>query len=353
VKRVAHRLSLRCISVNLFVELTPLSLVSEREMKVAKEALRKTHTMDGHPQNPSKSQRTPKPAKTLRQQHFVRNLRWAIERLGLTLRALSDQAGVDEMWLRRAATQGIKWTKSSTQRIERTKSSGTEAVKKLEEFLGCPPGTLWEPDGVRFRAGVAGKHLSGRDMVSNFEAVLSHFEGNPPPLLSRAIEIIDYLRKSIDDPNLEPPPSQQTQTQSKEGVVIWDRSGSCSFSEEGLARLMENVNIFTTKLEYIGVHHSSEVQMGRKDLERVIGDYDFSDFGVFLWMGLYAAKLNISAEDVERLIERSQAIFDARLAEEAEQEARESEERQESGNLSLLARRISARRKVSQGESTP
>ena len=132
--------------------------------------------MDERPQEERKKpRRAPKPAKNQRQQNFVANLRWAIDRLGLTLKALAGQAGVKETWLRRAASQGVYWTKKTEK----------DPVKKLEEFLGCPTNTLWEQDGHLFRSGVADKHLRGRDPVTDFEVVIRHFEGNPPLILEQ------------------------------------------------------------------------------------------------------------------------------------------------------------------------
>ena len=169
--------------------------------------------------------RTPKPAKTERQQNFVRNLRWAIDRLGLTLKALAEQAGVKETWLRRAASQGVYWTK---RKPERRSSQEARRVPGLSTT-----NTLWEQDGHQFRSGVADKHLHGRDPVTDFEVVLRHFEANPPPILTRVIEIVRELKRSIDDPSIEPPRldlwiSEELGRKAGEEESVWDGDATCS-----------------------------------------------------------------------------------------------------------------------------
>src|SRR5208337_1668979 len=172
--------------------------------------------------------------------------------------ALAEKAGVDEMWLRRAATQGIHWTKPS----------GTEAVKKLEEYLGCPTHTLWDQDGERFRIGVADKHLRGRDTVSDFEKVVRHFEGSPPPLLSTVIEIIQFLRRSIDDPSIEPPKEKYRQLleQLHGEMVTWDRSSGWRFSDAIINHMIAPLNASLKHFTEIGVPGVSEIHVGREQI---------------------------------------------------------------------------------------
>ncbi len=276
--------------------------------------------MDNSPQNsPIKRKRTPKPAKTERQQNFVRNLRWAIERLGLTLRALHEKAGVDELWLRRAATRGIKWTKPS----------GTEAVNKLEAFLGCPTGTLWDEDGHRFRSAVADKHLRGRDPVSNFEKVFRHFEASPPPLLSRVIENIEYLRRTIEEPGVEPPKEENPQlpNQSSGGTATWDQSSGWRFSEAGIDYLIASVNERSNYADKIGVPGASDMHLGREEIERLLAGLDFnlSALAYVIWMDSYEAKYGIPTDEVDRLFRQRQSAYEASLAEQTDQPAREVE----------------------------
>ncbi len=281
--------------------------------------------------------RAPKSAKTDAQQNFERNLRWAKERLGLTYPTLAKHADVDEGWLRRAATQGLRWTKGT----------GKKAVKNLEAYLGCPTNTLWESEGHSFRSGVTNKHLHGRDPVSAFEQVVRHFEVSPPPLLSKVIEMIEYLRRSIDDPTLEPPnenkeqekneqeknqqeknqqeKNQQILEQSKGGMVTWDRSSGWRFSEAGIEYILGKLNSQISYMIKSGVPGVSEIQIGQEDIERYVASIDPSDLGYDTWTDAYAAKYGITSEEVVRLVQQKQAEYEAKRAEEA---ARIEQERQ-------------------------
>jgi hypothetical protein len=282
-------------------------------------SLRKTHTMDERvDKSQNKARRTPKPAKTERQQIFVRNLRWAIERLGLTLRALAEKAGVDEMWLRRAATQGIYWTKAS----------GEEAVKKLEAFLGCPTDTLWEPDGVRFRSGVTDKHLRGRDQVSDFEKVVGHFEGCPPPLLSRALEIIEYYGRSIDDPSLEPPEEKYRQLlEQEDGVAFaWSRSSGWRFSEKLSDILIANINVVIEDLAVLGVPYASDIKIDADIISKTRYMFKARDLAYTIWKKAYSTAQNMTSADINDLVNQKQAEYNARQAEEAERAKHQAEE---------------------------
>jgi hypothetical protein len=260
-----------------------------------------------------KPKRTPKPAKTERQQIFVRNLRWAIERLGLTLRALAEKAGVDEVWLRRAATQGVHWTKPS----------GTEAVKKLEEFLGCPTHTLWDQDGHYFRSCVTAKHLRGCDPVTDFEKVVRHFERNPPPLLSKIIEVIQHFERRIDDPSLEPPDVAfghlvSSHAQRQEGI------GSTGISGHWMDTLVSHIEVIFNQLCSSDTPSSSEIRPSREKVEKAITDQWLSVLAHEMAVRLYAEATNQQSEDVRLLIglrraeeEASVAAIRARFADEA------------------------------------
>ena len=74
--------------------------------------------------------------------------------------------------MRRAATQCIKWIKQSA----------AEAVEDLEEFLGCPLEHCWN----RRKSGSMRESLPTTCVIetpiSDFEKVLTHFEGKPPSL---------------------------------------------------------------------------------------------------------------------------------------------------------------------------
>jgi hypothetical protein len=282
-------------------------------------SLRKTHTMDERvDKSQNKARRTPKPAKTERQQIFVRNLRWAIERLGLTLRALAEKAGVDEMWLRRAATQGIYWTKAS----------GEEAVKKLEAFLGCPTDTLWEPDGVRFRAGVTDKHLRGRDPVSEFEKVVRHFGGCPPPLLSRALEIIELYGRSIDDPSLEPPEEKYRQLLEQEDGVMatWSQSSGWRFTEEAINIIIAHIKAYIENSNLWGIHLALEVQIDKNIIEHTCFALDLQLIGYYVWLVAYGGENNMKYDDLDTLVHQKFAEYKARQAEEAERAKHQAEE---------------------------
>ncbi len=210
-----------------------------------------------------KPTRTPKLAKTERQRIFVYNLRWAIERLGLTLGSLAVASGVQETWLRRAATQGVYWTRKSSK----------DPVGKLEEFLGCQTGTLWDKDGERFRIGVSVKHLRTRAPVTDLGKVIQHFEGRPPPLLTRVIEIIEYLRGSIDDPSLEPPVeitkqegNQQLPEQSSEGMATWNPSSGWRFSEAGIQYFIGTLEPEIKQMTQIGIPCVEDTHIDRNDI---------------------------------------------------------------------------------------
>jgi hypothetical protein len=296
--------------------------------------------MDDCPQNSHiKPKRVPKAAKTKRQQNFVHNLRWAIERLGLTLKALADNAGVDEMWVRRVATRGVKWTKPS----------GTEAIKKLEAYLGCPRGTLWDEDGHRFRSGIAAKHLSGCDPVTNLQRVIGHFEGNQPPLLARAIEIIDYLGRSIDNPNVEPPKEedQQLSEESSGEMVTWDQSNGWHFSERGIDCMLGFLQGHIDSMTRVGVPGVSEIHVGREEIERSIKDEDLVFLGYFAWLDLYAAKHGMGGDEVQRLVQQKEEEYQTKLKDDAAQAVKVAElsqsadapEHEKAGPLALTMKR--------------
>ena len=219
------------------------------------------------------------------------------------------------MWLRRAATQGIHWTKPS----------GTEAVKKLEEFLGCPTRTLWDQDGERFRIGVADKHLRGRDTVSDFEKVVRHFEGSPPPLLSTVIEIIQFLRRSIDDPSIEPPKEKYRQLldQLHGEMVTWDRSSGWRFSDAVINHMIEPLNARLKHLTEIGVPGVSAIHVGREQIEKWFAGFDLTEIDYAVWVEVYATKYGMEIDEVERLVNQKHAEYEAKLAEEAERQAKE------------------------------
>jgi hypothetical protein len=267
-----------------------------------------------------KPKRTPKPAKTKRQQNFVNNLRWAIERLGLTLKALAANAKVDEMWVRRVASQGVKWTKPA----------GTEAIEKLEGYLGCPSGTLWDEDGHRFRLGVTAKHLSGRDPVTNFQRVLGHFEGSQPPLLRKAIEIIDYLGRSIDDPNLELPneESQQLPGESSREMVDWDRTSGNAFTDGAIDYMLGVLRSRIAFMTQAGVPGASEIHVGRMEIESFVKVEDLNFVSNFVWREMYAQKHGMETDEVERLVQQKEAEYQTKLADDAAQALKVAEESQ-------------------------
>jgi len=297
-----------------------------------------------------KPKRTPKPAKTERQQNFVRNLRWAIERLGLTLIALAKKAGVKETWLRRAATQGVYWTKKTEK----------DPVKKLEEFLGCPPNTLWEQEGHSFRSGVADKHLRGRDPVSAFEQVVRHFEESPPPLLSTVIEIIQFLRRSIDDPSIEPPKEKYRQLldQLHGEMVTWDRSSGWRFSDAVINHIIEPLNARLKHLTEIGVPGVSAIHVGREQIEKWFAGFDLTEIDYVVWVEVYATKYGMETDEVYRLVDQKHAEYEAKRAEEAERQAKEiaakqalEAPRQEEGIK--VSRKIQRKHAASPVESLP
>jgi DNA adenine methylase len=264
--------------------------------------------------------RAPKPPKTERQQIFVRNLRWAQERLGLTLLALAKQAEVDEDWLRRAATQGILWTKRP----------GKKAVEKLEKFLGCPPNTLWESDGQKFREGVTHKHLRVRDPVTDFEVVYRHYETNPPPILNKLIEIIADLRRGIDDPShqpatgqvllQEPPKEQLSLEQDDEVVVTWKPGIGWKFSNAAITQSNINLQKYIDKALRINVPGASEIHVGMEEIYRLLStDGPIWELGVFAWLQAFEQKTGMSPQDTYRLIEQKEAEYEAKQAEEAAQ----------------------------------
>ena len=142
----------------------------------------------------SRYRRIPKPPKSEPQQVFVRNFRWAQKRLGLTLRGLAQRAGVNEDWFRRAATQGLRWIKST----------GRREVSKLEEFLGCPNHTLWEPNGHRFREGVINKHGGESDFIEPeqcFDEPNLDEDHHPPEQTGEAQDDEPNGRVGIQKPN--------------------------------------------------------------------------------------------------------------------------------------------------------
>ena len=191
--------------------------------------------------------------------------------------------------------------------------------------MGCPTHTLWDQDGERFRIGVADKHLRGRDTVSDFEKVVRHFEGSPPPLLSTVIEIIQFLRRSIDDPSLEPPKEKYRQLldQLHGEMVTWDRSSGWRFSDAVINHMIEPLNARLKHLTEIGVPGVSAIHVGREQIEKWFAGYDLTEIGYAVWVEVYATKYGMEIEEVERLVEQKQAEYQAKLAEEAERQAKE------------------------------
>ena len=190
--------------------------------------------------------------------------------------------------------------------------------------------------------------------------MVRHFEESPPPLLSTVIEIIEFLRRSIDDPSIEPPKEKYRQLldQLHGEMVTWDRSSGWRFSDAVINHIIEPLNARLKHFTEIGVPGVSEIHVGREQIEKDFADYDLTQLGYFLWREEYATKYGMETEEVERLVAQKEAAYQAKLAEEGERQAKEiaakqalEAPRQEEGIK--VSRKIQRKHAASPVESLP
>jgi hypothetical protein len=183
--------------------------------------------------------RTPKQPKSSRQQNFVDKLRWAQERLGLTLREManSTHADVSEAWLRRVATQGVKWVKKG----------GAQNLAKLSAYLGCDPDSWWDVNPQRFQAGVSRKH--GFDPASGAE-------------------------------------------------IAWDRVRGWRICESAIDYVFEYIQNISVQSQIIGVPFVQQLRIERESIKLQI---DIDAYAMDVWLNAYTNQFGFgrSREEVE------------------------------------------------------
>ncbi len=133
----------------------------------------------------------PKTAQSPRQAAFARNVRWACDRMDFgSLREAAEAIGVSYVWLRRAVTQGVAWTRKDN-----------PSVDKLAGFFEVHSYVLWEDSDEHFRKAVIAK--ANPDYITHclmLEGVLRHYRQARPNLLAKCLALIDAYARHVADP---------------------------------------------------------------------------------------------------------------------------------------------------------
>ena len=131
--------------------------------------------------------------------------------------------------------------------------------------------------------------------------------------------------RSIDDPSLEPPKEKYRQLldQLHGEMVTWDRSSGWRFSDAVINHIIEPLNARLKHLTEIGVPGVSAIHVGREQIEKWFAGFDLTEIDYAVWVEVYATKYGMEIDEVERLVNQKHAEYEAKLAKEAERQAKE------------------------------